>query len=169
MSTQYTIFSRTTGQVVLTGDVDLTDGLRLADMLYAYDTQVDPESGEERRTRALHDPDWAIVQGDWPGEEYRIVPHEDPHGSGWRPERLPPPAPATPTIAHVRAEAAGRIEQAMPRWMIDREVSGGKPVPEPIKAHAAAIRAASDRLEAMDPVPADFADDRWWPAPLQET
>jgi hypothetical protein len=29
--------------------------------------------------------------------------------------------------------------------------------------HVAAIRAASDRLEAMDPVPLDFEDDAHWP------
>ena len=26
-----------------------------------------------------------------------------------------------------------------------------------------AIRAASNRLEAMEPIPDDFGDDRWWP------
>lgn len=34
---------------------------------------------------------------------------------------------------------------------------------EAIWDHIAAIRAASDVLEAADPIPADFADDKHWP------
>ncbi|MEG6510087.1 hypothetical protein V6C03_14040 [Methyloligella sp. 2.7D] len=65
-------------------------------------------------------------------------------------------------IAGIKREAGRRIEQAMPRWMIDREVSGGAAIPQAAKDEAAAIRARSDAIEAMDPLPEDFADDACW-------
>ena len=65
-------------------------------------------------------------------------------------------------IAGIKAEARRRIEATGLPWMVEREVSGGDPVPQTVKDQAAAIRAASDALEAMDPIPADYADDGHW-------
>lgn len=66
------------------------------------------------------------------------------------------------TAADVKAEAAQRIEAIMPRWMIDRQVSGGTPIPDELKTRAEAIRAASNRLERLKLIPTDYREDRHW-------
>lgn len=75
---------------------------------------------------------------------------------------IPAYQPPAPTAADVKAEAARRIEKIMPPWMIDRQVSGGNPIPEAIKDAAQAIRVRSDEIEAMDPIPADLRNDSYW-------
>lgn len=71
------------------------------------------------------------------------------------------PAPPV-TVADVKAEARRRIEAIMPRWMIDREVTGGDPVPTAAKAAAAVIRERSDCIEQLNPIPANFREDVYW-------
>lgn len=68
----------------------------------------------------------------------------------------------TCAIRQIKVEAQRRICESGLGWMVERELSGGKPVPDEIKAYAAAVRAASDKLEA-DP-PDDISLDRHWPA-----
>lgn len=65
--------------------------------------------------------------------------------------------------ARVRAEAARRL--AATDWMVMRAAEGGKPVPADVLSLRAAIRARSNEIEAMTPIPPDFADDHWWPCP----
>jgi hypothetical protein len=48
-------------------------------------------------------------------------------------------------------------------WVIIRELDTGKPADPEIKAQRQAIRNASNVLEAMDPIPTDFKDARYWP------
>jgi hypothetical protein len=92
---------------------------------------------------------------------------------------LPPP-----DAADVKGEASWRIAQRFPSWkqanMTARGVEltfklaqGNALAPEETAEIAAlqaawdwikAVRAASDALEALDPIPADFADDARWPA-----
>lgn len=79
------------------------------------------------------------------------------NGSAWVVITPPPSA-----VADVKAEAARRIEAIMPRWMVDREVSGGEAIPEAIKQAVAAIRARSDEIEAMQPIPHDLTQDALW-------
>lgn len=63
----------------------------------------------------------------------------------------------------VKAEANRRISAVMPDWVVAREVSGGAPIPDDIKTFAQKVREASDVLEEMDPIPLDYADNKWWP------
>ena len=75
------------------------------------------------------------------------------------------PAPAGPVIvpvSDVKLEAARRIRQIIPRWKMERAVSGGKPIPPADRKAAQAVRDASNRIEKMNPLPADFTDDRYW-------
>ncbi|MEG6508612.1 tail fiber assembly protein [Methyloligella sp. 2.7D] len=65
-------------------------------------------------------------------------------------------------IAGVKAEAFRRISEIMPRWMVDREVSGGAPIPTATKTAVEAIRAKSDAIEALDAVPEGFTSDEYW-------
>lgn len=78
------------------------------------------------------------------------------------------PAPSEPepelTVDAVKTEAYRRINVVVPDWMIARAVWGGDPIPEAVKAYAQAVREASDEIEAMDLIPADYADDGYWPA-----
>lgn len=66
------------------------------------------------------------------------------------------------TADMVKAEAARRIGEAIPRWMIEREWSGGEPVPQERKDEAALIRLRSNEIEQLDPIPADFREDTYW-------
>lgn len=66
------------------------------------------------------------------------------------------------TVQEVKDEAARRIRAIIPRWKIERAVSGGKPIATADQKAAEAIREASNRLERQSPIPADYADDRHW-------
>lgn len=69
----------------------------------------------------------------------------------------------SPTIDDIKAEAARRIYASGLSWMVEREVSGGLPIPQAVKDYAAAVRAASGAMEAMSPIPDDYTDNRYWP------
>lgn len=71
---------------------------------------------------------------------------------------VPPPV----TVEMVKGEAARRIGEAIPRWMIEREMTGGEPIPQGRKEAAALIRAKSNEIEAMSPIPQDFTDNKYW-------
>ena len=68
-----------------------------------------------------------------------------------------------PTADDVRREARRRINATGLSWMVERAATGGKTVPEAITAYAAAVRKASNTMEA-DP-PEDYRDDKHWPKP----
>lgn len=88
-----------------------------------------------------------------------------------------------PTAADVKAEAYRRIVAIVPEWkqrnllaqatLLDKQIADGTPLTTPQQAEwdageaiwdqIAAIRAASDVIEAMDPIPPDFQDDSYWP------
>lgn len=51
-------------------------------------------------------------------------------------------------VATDKAVAGRLIDAVLPRWLVDRAVSGGEPIPDAVKAAAAAIRAASNAREA---------------------
>ncbi len=72
--------------------------------------------------------------------------------------------PTLPTVGAVKAEAARRL--SVTDWYITRAMdpSDGREVPAEVLAQRSAIRAASDEIEALEPIPADFADDVRWPA-----
>jgi hypothetical protein len=70
----------------------------------------------------------------------------------------PPPAD------QVRAEAGRRITAQWPLWKQNNVLMAGDAAEiAAMRAAINAIREASNRLEAMDPVPDDFADDKHWP------
>lgn len=75
----------------------------------------------------------------------------------------PPPRPEPPaaTAQDVRAEAAARLRAT--DWYVVRAADPGDstPVPQAILDYRAAVRAASNAMEA-DP-PSDYADDSRWP------
>lgn len=68
-----------------------------------------------------------------------------------------------PTVTNIKEEARRRIHETGLSWYVEREVSGGSPIPEAIKAYCAEVRSASNDLEALDPIPTDYADDNYWP------
>ena len=72
------------------------------------------------------------------------------------------------TKQDVKNEARRRIEETNLSWYVEREVSGGTAIPDEIKTYCAEVRAASDDIEANDPIPADYADDKYWPYRLTE-
>ena len=85
------------------------------------------------------------------------------------------------TVQEVKAEAQRRIYEILPDWKQrnltaraaelalkgagswtpdeQAEVAAGQALWDKIKA----VRAASDVIEAMDPIPLDYTDDSYWP------
>jgi len=64
------------------------------------------------------------------------------------------------TARQVKYEAGRRLRAT--DWMVMRAMEGGKPVPPDVLDQRTAIRAASDRIEQMVPIPPDFAADHHW-------
>lgn len=69
----------------------------------------------------------------------------------------PPPPPIT--AFDVKAEARRRILAFAPEW---KQLNAIREGDSDLFAALDAIRAASDVIEAMDPIPLDFADDAYW-------
>lgn len=74
------------------------------------------------------------------------------------------PTPAPITAADVKIEAGRRLSGT--DWYVIRAAEGGAAVLETVAAYRAAVRAASNEIEAQDPIPADYADDSYWPEVL---
>lgn len=66
------------------------------------------------------------------------------------------------TPEQVKAEASRRIEEVIPHWMIEREVTGGKAIPDSLKKQAQKIRDKSDALEGMSPIPVNYTAQKYW-------
>lgn len=97
-------------------------------------------------------------------------------GSAWVVQNAP-----APTSEQVKAEAYRRIIAIVPEWKqrnltaqaaVLAEKGRANWTPEEtaawdagsaIWARIAAIRAASDDIEAIDPIPSDFTDNSYWP------
>jgi hypothetical protein len=68
-----------------------------------------------------------------------------------------------PTADEIKEEAHRRIREAIPAWMVEREVLGGTAVSTTLKDYAEDVRTASNTLEGT--TPANFKDDSHWPTP----
>jgi len=55
------------------------------------------------------------------------------------------------TIEEIKSEANRRIEDVIPIWMVVREFTGGKVIPNELKEFAESIRARSNELELNPP------------------
>jgi hypothetical protein len=62
----------------------------------------------------------------------------------------------------VKLEANRRISAIIPRWKVERALTGGKPISAADQEAAQAIRNASNRLERQSPIPLDYTDDKHW-------
>lgn len=123
-----------------------------------------------------------VVQGQIPdfAKDWPVAPTAGP---GWTYDGstfAAPVAPA-PDAALVKAEAYRRIVAIVPEWRQRNLTARASILAEKGRANwsagelaewdagsaiwedVAAIRAASDVIEALDPIPADFADDTHWP------
>lgn len=73
-----------------------------------------------------------------------------------KPEELP-----VVTTLEVKAHA-GRL-LSYTDWVVVKAMDTGEPADPAIIAKRQAIRAASDALEAMSPIPVDFTNPKYWP------
>lgn len=131
---QYTLYHRGTGEIVSLVDVP-PEALHL--------------QMRGRRQRVL-----AAIEGHYDAQTTRIV------------GGVPVPHQAAPVIAPwaVNAEAQRRIESRYPIWRQMNILRSGDAVGiEAMGRFIDAIRAASDVLDAMETVPADYVDDKYWP------
>lgn len=60
----------------------------------------------------------------------------------------------------IKAEAFRRIRLVLPEWMVEREVTGGDPIPQDIKDQVAHIRSCSNILE--ENLTEDFTNNTYW-------
>lgn len=71
--------------------------------------------------------------------------------------------PAAVPATDVKLEARRRILARYPEWKQLNIIRAGGDDLAKMTAWIDAMRAASDALEAMSPIPADYADDSHWP------
>lgn len=129
-------------------------------------TVFDAESGRILRSGGAQRRDLAaqalqaseiVMEGDFLPDAFAIEVGEN------GPAAVPrDPAPPAPSTAAVKAEAARRIEQRYPLWRQLNVMRAGGDELVAMSSDIDALRARSDEMEAMVPIPADFADDRWW-------
>jgi hypothetical protein len=60
-------------------------------------------------------------------------------------------------------EWAGRLLRYTD-WYVTRQQETGADIPAAVLAYRQAVRDASGAIEAMDPIPADYRDPKYWPA-----
>jgi hypothetical protein len=74
------------------------------------------------------------------------------------------PAAIVVTPAEVKAHARRLLRDT--DWLVVRAMEdGAKPMPEAVRKQRAAIRARSAVIEAMQPIPADYQDQKYWTDP----
>lgn len=102
-------------------------------------------------------PGEVVLEGRWPDDEYELRIDE----TGAKPRRLK--VATAPTIEDVRRCAHNRIVRPYPLWkQANIQRKGGEPF-EVMDAYIDAVQAASNKLEAMSPIPADYTSDHRWP------
>lgn len=73
-------------------------------------------------------------------------------------------APGPPNRDDVRKEAARRIEGSGYHLSRIREFATGAPMPATLRYLRMQIDFAAEALARLDPIPADFRSDSYWPA-----
>ncbi|WEX76055.1 hypothetical protein PYH37_004322 [Sinorhizobium numidicum] len=76
----------------------------------------------------------------------------------------PAPALGAPLAMTIRAEAARRIEASGYHQWRARSLATGVPIPGPIRYLKLQIDFVAEKLERLNPLPADFTEDKYWPA-----
>ncbi len=124
-------------------------------------TYFDPETRRARQhVSATREPaaidGLNLMVGRWPADAYRLGVNGRVYAS--------PLKQKGPRIAAVmvKREAARRL--APTDWMALRALESGEvaALADEVRAERATIRAASNRIEKMKPIPADFRDDKYW-------
>lgn len=72
-------------------------------------------------------------------------------------------AAADPTREDVRAEVVRRIRLAGSDPVYVRHMATGTDIPPGMRYLRMQIEFVGEKLMALDPIPHDFADDRYWP------
>lgn len=98
------------------------------------------------------DPCEALARGHWPAEEYRFA------------DGVPILDPIVPVITAqmVKDEARRRIIEVYDLGKQATLTRLGGEKADTMFAFIDAVRDASNRVEAMDPIPPDYADNKWW-------
>lgn len=65
------------------------------------------------------------------------------------------------TPAQIKAHAARLLSYS--DWYVTRQQETGADIPESVLTYRQAVRDASGEIEAMDPIPADYRNTKYWP------
>jgi hypothetical protein len=129
-------------------------------------TAFDADTGEILRSGSsqrqdLHRQAFAaneiVIEGRYPDDRYRIEIGEDgPVAVSWTP-------PVIVTADMVKIEARRRIEARYPLWkQVNIRASSDAREVGAMTAYIDAVRARSNEIEAMTPLPEDYRDEKWW-------
>lgn len=69
----------------------------------------------------------------------------------------------TPCVQSVEREAARRLSITGHARAAACEAATGRPMPLPLRIYGLQVRAIALALAELDPIPADFRDDLYWP------
>jgi len=115
-----------------------------------------PSLTEEDALAQVIEPEDVLIAGTWAQADWQFVRSLD----GWSAQ---PRAKSAPTVWAIKLEAQRRIEDRFPIW---RQINLQRESPVEWVAATSyidAVRSASNAIEAMSPIPQDFASDVYWP------
>ena len=72
-------------------------------------------------------------------------------------------AVSAPSVSGVHAEAARRLRAAGYHRSHMRQLATGQPIPKALQYLKLQIGWVADTLAGLDPIPPDYADDKYWP------
>lgn len=129
-------------------------------------TQIDRATGRIKQVTSdrvwrlglYSDEETIAVLGKFDDAIYRFDPANN-YALIEEPERA---VPQPPKVAEVKGECARRL--AFTDWYVTRaaDPSDGRPMPDDVAERRTAIRAACERLIAMNPIPLDYTDSKYW-------
>ena len=99
-----------------------------------------------------------------PGEAIYCLGPIDPKTT-YLPGGVPTPRPADARVVtdlEIKAHASRLLSYT--DWYVTRQMEGGAAIPDNVLAYRQAVREASGVIEAMDPIPSDYRDPKYWPA-----
>lgn len=150
-------YSNDTGEYFGEGVADINPVDTDDYIIPAFSTTIEPPVKQDGFTAVFDGEQWSMVP-DHRGqvwfngrEAVEIETLGDPTVEGLTPAISPLSVDEAEalTIARIKNYARGLIAKTGLPWMVEREVSGGKPIPKSIKTQVQAIRDASDRAEKI--------------------
>ena len=124
-----------------------------------------PETGEVLQVSQSTNPAVVDLARERMPEGAALYEGEIDPATTYLPGGMPTPKPdLAPVVTAMEVKAhAGRL-LSYTDWYVTRHQETGADTPSDILAYRQAVRDASGLIEAMEPIPADYRDPKYWPA-----